>query len=123
MKFQENTAKFEVLEFSNVTYEEYVSRHQLDFLALQDQKLSPEKSKSSFKQKQTQGRNGPRMVPHEQLPASPCGEYGIFTEIRGFIEVSQRCFYIASLGPCWTDDDDTAYGHHVTHATAFRDSS
>lgn len=116
MKFQEVTGKFEILEFSNVTYEEYVSRNQLESLAVQDPKLSPEKTKSSSKHKQAQPRNGPRIVPHEHLPASPCGEYGIFTEIRSFIEVSCPCSYFTLLRALRADTE-SAYGHNVTHAT------
>lgn len=83
------------MDFINVTHEEFISRQVLDDMAFDDFKQSPEKSKSSSKQKQARG--GQRIISVSNLPRSRCGEYGMPKGVQDFLEVSCKACTARSL--------------------------
>lgn len=85
--FDGTARRFDSFEFCNVTHEEFVSRRYLETLAQQDQKHSPEKSKTS--NKKAQGKAPSRIVSLDSLYSGQCGEYGIFPGLQQFMEVRQ----------------------------------
>ena len=107
---------FRSVEFLNVKHEEFLSRRALESLAIPEQKQSPEKSKMTAKQKQMQSRV--RIIPYEQLPPSPCGDFGIFNGMQQFLEVCSLTKQ--ALARAY---ESTAYRCYVSHATPFRLSS